>query len=179
MDIRTALQNLPKDLEETFDRALGRILKRRDKDLAKRTFAWIGVAKQSLTPEQMREVLPIEIGQPCSKRDQSINGMENIQAWCQNMVQVDEELHIVQFSHNSIHQFLLGEPHQQRFAQFHFNAEEADHFSGEICVTYLSFTDFHWALAKRIQPLKPFATGDLAEVALKNHPDVAASASIL
>ncbi|KAH7113921.1 hypothetical protein B0J13DRAFT_460468, partial [Dactylonectria estremocensis] len=178
-DIRRALQNLPESLEETFNRALDRILKRREAKIAQRAFTWIGAANRPLSLEQLHEVLPIEIKQPYSKPEQSLNRIKNIQSWCENLIQIDKELRIVQFAHHSISQFLSGKPHQPQLTKFHFNIKKADHFTREIYITYLSFSNFQTALTRRSRPLKPFKPTNIAVIALNNKSGLATSVSRL
>ncbi|KAK0762851.1 hypothetical protein N5P37_004373, partial [Trichoderma harzianum] len=145
-DIRTAIRNFPKDLEETFNRAIDRIVSRRNEDIAKRIFRLVIAAKEPLSLNQLEEVIFVEIGQEYSRTERRSNGIAHISSWCENLVHVDEELKTVQF--------------------FHLNLEDADHYLGEICVTYLNFNDFKTTLARRQQPLPPMPPIAIAGTAL-------------
>ncbi|KAF6821961.1 ankyrin repeat-containing protein [Colletotrichum plurivorum] len=54
----------------------------------------------------------------------------------------------VHFSHRSIRTFLL-QPSEGPFREFHVDVPTVDHHIGEICLTYLDFSDFRTALINR------------------------------
>ncbi|UKZ75719.1 hypothetical protein TrVFT333_003411 [Trichoderma virens FT-333] len=175
-DIRAAIQNLPKSLEETFDRAIDRVVSRGNANIAKQIFRWIATAKEPLTLDQLREVMFIEIGQQYSKPERRSNGIDHITSWCENLVHIDEELNTVQFVHQTVQQFFFKKCSEDRNNQFCIKLEDADHYLGEICVTYLNFNDFQTTLARRQQPLPPMPPIAIAGTALR--PKWKAAASI-
>jgi hypothetical protein len=141
-EIREVLTTLPRDLGETFNRAMKRITKRGSAKTASHIFQWAAAAKRALTLDELREALSYEPGKPYSIAGKRPNGLERIAAWCENLVQLDEELQIVQFAHHSILQHFLKQLSDSSLQNFHIKLEEADHFIGEICVTYLNSNDF-------------------------------------
>ncbi|KAI0451730.1 ankyrin repeat-containing domain protein [Xylaria acuta] len=153
-DIRHTISNLPEDLEETFRRVLRRISSRRNSELARRAFPWIAAAVRPLSIEEVREAIAIEIGQQYTKPERLCNNVHSIISSCENLLHIDEEDGSVQFAHHSIKQFLVEQPvpHQHvtdhDLRVFHIDLEEADHFIGEICVTYLHFSDVQTALSQ-------------------------------
>ncbi|RYP24628.1 hypothetical protein DL767_008572 [Monosporascus sp. MG133] len=174
-DIRKSLRNLPEDLKETFNRALSRIVSRRTAPIVQRIFPWVAAAKQNLTLNELREAISTEIGQPFSKPEKLVNGIERIVAWCENLLQVDEERQTVQFAHGTIYDFITGECSKPQLANFHVDLEGADHHAGEICVTYLHFNDFKATLARRPQPIRPLVPTEIAQTALGRHGRIAQS----
>ncbi|KAG9237982.1 hypothetical protein BJ875DRAFT_480792 [Amylocarpus encephaloides] len=138
-EIREVLRALPRNLGETFDRAVKRILKRGSAKTANRIFQWVAAIKRALTLDELREALSYEPGIPYSIAGKRPNGLEHITAWCENLVLLDDELQIIQFTHRSVLQHFLEQPSDSRY---HIKLEEADHFIGEICVTYLNSNDF-------------------------------------
>ncbi|KAM0351841.1 hypothetical protein ACHAPU_002354 [Fusarium lateritium] len=80
-EIRRALEEIPADLPATFDRALGRIVKRRNQQIAKKAFLWTQAALQPLTLSQLREAFSIEIGQHTLRREDLISGIERLPIW--------------------------------------------------------------------------------------------------
>ncbi|KAF3056870.1 Ankyrin repeat domain-containing protein 50 [Trichoderma lentiforme] len=165
-DIRTAIRNFPKDLEETFNRAIDRIVSWRNEDIAKRIFRLVVAAKEPLSLNQLEEVIFVEIGQEFSRTERRSNGIAHISSWCENLVHVDEELKTVQFVHQTVQQFFIERSSKSRHNQFYLNLEDADHYLGEICVTYLNFNDFKTTLARRQQPLPPMPPIAIAGTAL-------------
>ncbi|KAH9207096.1 hypothetical protein DL95DRAFT_484257, partial [Leptodontidium sp. 2 PMI_412] len=141
-EIREVLRTLPKNLGETFDRAMKRIVKRGSAKTACHIFQWVAATKRALTLDMLREALSYEPGIPYSIAGKRPNGLERITTWCENLVRLDEELQIVQFTHRSVLQHLLEQPSDSTLQSFHIKLEEADHFIGEICVTYLNSNDF-------------------------------------
>ncbi|KFA69802.1 hypothetical protein S40285_02442, partial [Stachybotrys chlorohalonatus IBT 40285] len=143
------------DLEETFSRALSRITTlHKMTELAQKVFQWVAVAKQPLTLDELRDAISIEIGQRYSRPERLVHGMNRIVLWCENLVQVTEEARLVQFAHSTIRNFMVGATLPMQLMGFHVDLKEADHFAGEICVTYLHFTDFKTTIAQRPQPCR-------------------------
>ncbi|KAL7939313.1 hypothetical protein V8C35DRAFT_5446 [Trichoderma chlorosporum] len=178
-DIRNAIRNLPKDLEETFDRAIDRIIARGNENIAKHIFRWVAAAKEPLTLDQLKEVDFIEIWQKYSKSEHQSNGIDHISSWCENLIHIDEELKTVQFPHQNVQQFFFEKSPGARNDQFYLELEDADHYLGEICVTYLNFNDYKTSLARRRQPLPPMPPMTRAKTALLPQWKAAASISVL
>jgi hypothetical protein len=172
-DIRKSLGNLPKDLKETYYRALSRIVSRRTTAFAQGIFRWVAVEKRHLTLGELCEGMSIDIGQPYSKPERRVNGMERIISWCANLLHVDEENGTVQFAHRTIYDFITGRCSKPEFADFHVDLEEADHHAGEICITYLHFNDFMTTLARRPKPSHRIIPAAIASTALGNRSKVA------
>jgi DNA-binding transcriptional regulator GbsR (MarR family) len=155
-DIRQSLHSLPKNLEETFVRALSRIMSRQKKTvLAQNVFRWVAVAKRPLTLDEIREAVSIGIGQPYLKSGQLVREMSPIVLWCENLLQVTEDQPpSLQFAHSTIREFITKGDLPTQVSNFHIDVDKADHFAGEICVTYLHLNDFKTAVARRLQPLR-------------------------
>lgn len=70
---------------------------------------------------------------------------------------LDDDDRTVRFAHHTVQQFLQSEPKNDQTNKFHFKPAEADSLAGQVCVTYLSFTDFETQVATlkpegRIEP---------------------------
>ncbi|OBS15060.1 hypothetical protein FPOA_14077 [Fusarium poae] len=155
-DIRQSLHSLPKDLEETFVRALSRIMSRQKKTvLVQKVFRWVAVAKRPLTLDEICEAVSIDIGQPYLKTERLVREMSPIVLWCKNLLQVTEDQPpSLQFAHSTIREFITKGDLPAQLSDFHIDEDEADHFAGEICVIYLHLNDFKTAVAQRLQPLR-------------------------
>ncbi|KAJ3562144.1 hypothetical protein NPX13_g8673 [Xylaria arbuscula] len=159
-DIRQSLKNLPKTLEELFCRVLYRILRRGHEIITAKVFLWIAASTRPLSLKELREAIAIEIGQQYSKPERFHNDINSIVSVCENLVHVDEEYRSIQFAHHTVKQFLLQQPAlllqpiNSDLSMFFIDLEEADHFIGEICVTYLDFNDFKTALSRRAKPIQ-------------------------
>lgn len=55
----------------------------------------------------------------------------------------------IRFAHHTIRQYLLSEDAKKRNETFACSMEEAEHFVGQMCLTYLSFSDFETQVAIR------------------------------
>ncbi|KAI0545445.1 hypothetical protein F4679DRAFT_462080 [Xylaria curta] len=172
-DIRHTIENLPENLEETFRRILRRILSRRDSELARKTFPWVAAALRPLSLKELQEAIAIEIGQQYTETGRLCNKVNSIISSCENLLHIDEEDESVQFAHHSIRQFLVEhvprqQPKDDDLRVFYIDIEEADHFIGEICVTYLHFSDFQTALSQRPKPIILPSPKDIALTALSS-----------
>jgi hypothetical protein len=161
------LRTLPKNLGETFDRVMKRIVKRGSAKTAIQIFRWAAAAKRALTLDELREALSYEPDKPYSIAGKRPNGLERITAWCENLVQLDEELQIVQFAHRTVLQHFLEQPSESSLQSFHIKSDEADHFVGEICITYLNSNDFKTDLIRNPAVLPTRLPGYVIEKALE------------
>ncbi|KAI1275482.1 hypothetical protein F5Y07DRAFT_409313 [Xylaria sp. FL0933] len=168
-DIRKIIKNLPRGLPETFCRALRRIQAENHAEAARRVFPWITAATRPLSLDELREAIAIEIGQRNSVPERFFNDMDRIASWCQNLVQLDEEDHTVQFVHQTVRQFLLEVPVEYDVSGFHFRLEDADHSIGEICVTYLNFNDFKRTIGHMRRPVLVPSPSMIAQRAYGRH----------
>lgn len=141
-EVREALLTLPKSLGETFNRAMKRIVKDGRAKIVSHIFQWVAASKRALTLDELRDALSYEPGKPYSVAGNRPNGLEHVATWCENLVQLDEELQIVQLTHHSVLQHFLERPSDSSLHKFHIELDEADHHIGEICVTYLDSSDF-------------------------------------
>ncbi|KAF5585825.1 hypothetical protein FPANT_7379 [Fusarium pseudoanthophilum] len=156
-EIRQALQLIPADLPATFDRVLGRIVKRRNQDVAKKAFMWTNATLQPLTWLQLREALSIKPGQHTLRQEDLISGIERLPAWCENLIYVEETDNTVRFSHHSIQEYLLASNSGEHRA-LHIDPDQSDKLAGEVCITYVNLDNFQTTLAERKgEPLTPSA----------------------
>ncbi|KAF5590842.1 uncharacterized protein FSUBG_10706 [Fusarium subglutinans] len=154
-EIRQALQNIPGDLPATFDRALSRIVQKRNQDIAKKAFMWTKATTQPLTLLQLREALSIKNGQHTLRQEDIISGIERLPAWYENLLYVEETDNTVRFSHHSIQEYLLASVSGEHEA-FHIDPNQCDNLAGEVCITYVNLDNFQTTLAERKrEPLTP------------------------
>ncbi|KAI9856126.1 MAG: hypothetical protein M1813_009244 [Trichoglossum hirsutum] len=147
-DIRKVIEDLPKDLPETYERALARIKSSGTAKSAQKIFRWVAAAKRPLSLEELREAIAIQPCQPSLNSEALENDVNRLVLYCGNLIILDEEGRVVQFAHHTVKQFLLAETRIPLLDSFHFQLQHADHDAGEVCVTYLNFNDFKRQLAK-------------------------------
>jgi hypothetical protein len=135
------LQNLPKDLSETYDRLLGRIIGRQREQLIRRMFEWILCSKRPLRVDEMQEAIAFTIDDVCWDESKIPNDMTRLVRACGNLVIINEETMTLQLAHYTVEQYLLtrsapiGSPTR-------FSLQQAEIAAAEVCLAYLSFTDF-------------------------------------
>ncbi|KAJ3540937.1 hypothetical protein NM208_g4831 [Fusarium decemcellulare] len=150
--IRKALQDIPMDLDITFNRALERIAKEKHSVAARAIFQWTDAVRVPLTVFQLNEALSIEVGQKVWNPTSRYNDIEKLTLWCQNLVHIEKEDNTVRFSHHSIRDF-LSSPGSGSLGTFHFTHAESDHHVGQICLTYLNITNVNTSIPLDNQPL--------------------------
>ncbi|KAM0540542.1 hypothetical protein ACHAO7_011094 [Fusarium culmorum] len=123
--------------------------------LVQKVFRWVAVVKRPLTLDEIREAVSIDIGQPYLKTERLVREMTPIAMWCENLLQVTEDQpQSLQFAHKTIRDFITKGDLPLQLSDFHVDVDEANHFAGEICITYLHLNDFKTAIARRLQPLR-------------------------
>jgi ankyrin repeat protein len=141
-EIRHTLKTLPKDLPETYQRALSRIIKDGSQELASQLFRWVAAAKRPLRLEELREAIAVIPGDEFLNRERLVNNADRLVPSCGGLLASDDEDIVVQFVHHTVQEFLISEEYQTVADSFHFDLSEIDLMAGEICVTYLNFNDF-------------------------------------
>jgi ankyrin repeat protein len=111
--------------------------------------------RRPLTLDELHEAVSVEPGQESFRHDRLANGFKaHMVSWCGNLVTVDEETRAVQFAHPTVKEYLLDHNADDTVAapaavnRFHFRPDDADIVVGEVCVTYLCFSDFERQLVK-------------------------------
>ncbi|KAJ7187146.1 hypothetical protein C8R46DRAFT_981437, partial [Mycena filopes] len=104
--VREALENLPKDLHDTYNNALKRIQDQNDEDrmVAHSALTWVANACRPLTTAEIQVALAIE---PNSQQldDDNILDIEIIVAACAGLIIVDEQLAIVRLVHYTAQEY--------------------------------------------------------------------------
>ena len=106
-DIRQALNNLPKDLPETFTRIL-QGSGAQDRAYQRRILEFVAAAFRALTTEELREALSVVPGNTDWRPSTLINDFISTLACCGGLVIVDEEEKTVRLVHHSFKQFLVS-----------------------------------------------------------------------
>jgi ankyrin repeat domain-containing protein 50 len=151
-DIIQTLDDLPRDMHETYTRILSRIKSRTS--LARKIFEIVAVAERPLSTEELREALMVEPGKLTLKADSLINDISKAVAQCGgSLLVVDEEDSTVQFVHVSVRQFFTGGIKEEfDIAQYHIDAKQATLDFGVRCVTYLNLGVFNTQLSRAGNP---------------------------
>ncbi|KAM0540192.1 hypothetical protein ACHAO7_011433 [Fusarium culmorum] len=123
-------------------------------ELVQKVFRWVAVAKRPLTLDEIREAVYIDIGQQSLETERLVRQLTPIVMWSENLLQVTEEQPpTIEFAHSTICEFITKGDLPIQLSNFHIDVYEADHFVGEICITYLHLNNFKTTVARRLQPV--------------------------
>ncbi|PYH48084.1 uncharacterized protein BP01DRAFT_175950 [Aspergillus saccharolyticus JOP 1030-1] len=136
-EVRLALRQLPKDLEETYRRCADRIGAQDSRAL--KVLKWVSFASRPLHLEELREAVAFEREDTTYDSNKLPRG-DVIIGSCANLVVLDPIDLCVRFAHPSIKQYLAknGVPGYQ----YSFDKDQGELECGEFCIAYLSFSNF-------------------------------------
>ncbi|KAL4782688.1 hypothetical protein BJX76DRAFT_358742 [Aspergillus varians] len=153
-DVRTALENLPKTLSETYDRCIARINKRQN-ELARKVLYWVCVAIKPFSASQLQEVLAMdpETGICDSQR---ILPAKEIVKLCSHLVIWDTNNNI-RLTHSSVNQFLKERSTGIDLLWSEYTLAKARAELAELCLTHL----LPWCSGRSLEHYK--GPGDQAD----------------
>ncbi|OCT45627.1 hypothetical protein CLCR_01389 [Cladophialophora carrionii] len=148
--ILNALQRLPRDLPETFDRILRKSDREKvcDQALRRKMFALVAAAQRPLTTDELREAISVEPGVTNWESKKLVNDIQKALAGCGSLLIVDEEDFSVRFAHHSVQKYITSASGDPTIAAYHVPWAAADLIMGEICVTYLNLGIFDTQLTR-------------------------------
>lgn len=144
--VRQALEDLPRDLSETFARILARP-EAAGSPYQKRILELVTVAQTPLQIEQLREALSVIPGNTHWNPANLLNDVYSVLAYCGSLLIIDEEELTVRFVHPSVKQFLLSGS-----TSIGFTTAEAHTTMSNTLVTYLSYDIFETQLTTTVVP---------------------------
>ena len=144
------LEALPRKITDLYSFLLERIAKDAGDraERAKRAFQWVICSKRLLTIGELEEALSISPGQKFWQSPSSRLDISRLSRLCGNLVNYDEANRTVSLAHHTVESFLIGSSGRQEVARFAIEETTAEQYMADICLTYLSFTDFHEALTR-------------------------------
>ncbi|KAL9116967.1 MAG: hypothetical protein Q9187_006501, partial [Circinaria calcarea] len=152
--ILTALQTLPKTLDETY----GRILLNMPEDyrtLAFTALQWLAFSERPLRLEEVAEVVAVKPGCSIFQEIDRLFDPWEILTVCSSLVVFSETTKEMRLAHYSVKEYLLSDRIKKGFgANFHLMEVSAHRSMAEICCTYLLSFDRPDSLI--LQPLKDF-----------------------
>ncbi|OPB36500.1 hypothetical protein A0O28_0055790 [Trichoderma guizhouense] len=170
--VKQALQNLPKRLDVTYERAMERIETQGDavQKLAKKVLCWLIYAKRVLSVAELQHAVAVE---PKTKQlnEEFIPDKEILGSICAGLVAFDAESDAVRLAHYTIQEYF------EREGKHWFQGAEAD--IATACITYISFDVFKdWMIDMR-QSRRKFALYQYAVNFFGEHARAAPEASHL
>ena len=147
--IRQTLRDLPVGLVQTYERILLKISKAPllRQEIALRAFKWMVCSRRPMKAEELQEAVAFDAFDHCWDRDK-IPDKDLMIETCRGLLVRDKEDGAVRFAHYTVQQYLLSAPVVGTCFQI-LPRSEAEAFIGEVCVTYLSFSDFETQVALR------------------------------
>jgi hypothetical protein len=144
-EIRAALDQLPKGLDETYQHYIKRIEDTKDIRPFK-ALKWISYATRPLHIEELREAIAFDLHDTIWDYGK-IPSRDFCMGCCSNLAVLDSNDNCVYFAHSSVKQYL--EKHiAGRTPRYSNSPLQGDLECGEFCVTYLSFSNFGLELGK-------------------------------
>ncbi|KAK8183077.1 uncharacterized protein BKA78DRAFT_37251 [Phyllosticta capitalensis] len=151
LEIREALQDLPKDLATLYARILSRLQKSHGAT-AYAAFRWIVCAHRPLDTQELFEAIAIEESDDHFHWDRVISDSNKFLRACGNLVAIQLD-GTVRLAHETVKQFLLqnhprdaGQDSERDYSEevrrLKFSFEEADNWIGRQCIAYLLFSEF-------------------------------------
>lgn len=140
-EIRSTLQSLPKDLEETYRRCIDRINVHDARTI--QALTWVNFAKRPLHIGELREAVAFDLHDKKWENEQ-LPRTDFILGSCANLVTMDPTDYSIHFAHSSVKQYL--EKDSALLRGYPSNPVMGDLHCGEICIVYLSFSDFSLGL---------------------------------
>jgi ankyrin repeat protein len=158
---RTILQDLPKDLDETYERLLQRLAQSTSQELITRMFECMIAARRPLTMEELCEGMAFTLeDRRWDEKKVPVNDL-NVLATYGGMVIFDERTRVVRLANFTVQQYLLRDRPK---SCYQFNLKDANKHLGEVCIAYLCFEDFEEAnspignrkaIEEMISPISP------------------------
>ena len=142
--------NAPQKVTDLYRFALLKLSKddTRLAEIAKKVFQWVIWGQRPLTIEELEEAVSITADQtswasPSIKLDPS-----KLCRICGNLVKYDKANGRVLLAHHSVLSFLLNCSNAPGFTSFVFEEQKSAQYLTNICLQYLSFTNFDQAVAR-------------------------------
>lgn len=159
--IKPLLQDLPKDLDETYDRLLQRLAQSSSRVLISRMFECMIAARRPLTMEELCEGMAFTLeDRRWDEKKIPINDL-NVLGTYGGLVVFDEKTRVVRLANYTVQQYLLRDRPK---SCYQFNLKDANKHLGEVCIAYLCFEDFEkenspinnrMAIEEMISPISP------------------------
>lgn len=144
-EIRFALAMLPEGLEDTYGHCLERI--NNTDNRAFKVLKWVSFATSPLHIEELREAIAFD-PQDTAWNAENIPRKEFVIGCCANLVVVDPTDNRVRFAHSSVKQY-LEKVRGKNIIQDYPTPAQGVLECGELCVAYLSFSDFNLQISTR------------------------------
>lgn len=142
---RQALDHLPKDLFETYERILQRVNNSTEgnKNLVERTLRWLATSDRKIHISSIQKAVAIEAGSSEVDVD-DVPDEDSILWWCSSLVSKDDRTGTIAFSHFTVKEFLTDEKLLETagLRRYHMDPTDSERILVKACLTYLQFSEF-------------------------------------
>jgi ankyrin repeat protein len=142
----------PRKVVELYSLALAKLSNGDTKlaELAKKVFQWVVYSRRPLTIHELEEAISITTDQkswaiPPFKLD-----LSKLCRMCGNLVKYDKANRAISLAHHTVLSFLLDCSDTPGISSLAFEESRAEQYLTDICLTYLSFVDFHISITRTL-----------------------------
>ncbi|KAF8557491.1 ankyrin, partial [Imleria badia] len=136
--IREALNNLPHDLNETYERILLGINKDEERGVVRRALEWLVASLEPLQLSQIMESLSIDLGRRILDfESRPVHGPALLDT-LGSLVIYDELTDVVILSHFSVKEYLVGDSARIKHPAYHINEQLAHTQLALLCMCYIA-----------------------------------------
>ena len=153
----------PRKITQFYGLALVKLSNEDEKltTLAKKVFQWVVCSRRPLTIRELEEAVSITTDQKSWANPPFKLDISKLCRICGNLIKYNKASETVSLAHHSVLSFLLSCSNTPGIVSFAFEEYRAEQYLTDICLTYLSFTDFHKAIIR---------TSDTTSVRALNQP---------
>ncbi|KAI9658885.1 MAG: hypothetical protein M1821_001845, partial [Bathelium mastoideum] len=144
------LESSPQKITELYTMSLTKLLDKNDEktQLAKKVFQWTVSSRRPLTVDELEEAISIRTDQTSWESPSLKLDLSKLCKLCGNLVKVDKNNKTVLLAHHTVEDFLLSCSSIPRMMDFVIEEYQTQGYLAQICLTYLTFTDFHRAMVR-------------------------------
>jgi hypothetical protein len=114
---------------------------------AKKTFQWVIYSQRPLTIRELEEAVSITADQKSWQSPSFRLDAPRLAKLSGNLIEFDEANETVSLAHHTVGAFLESYDNEDT-ARFTIEEARTEQYLADICLTYLSFTDFHQAVTR-------------------------------
>ena len=139
--ILATLQDLPRDLPETFKRILHKLDESefRDPNFCSKIFKIIYAAHRPLTLDELQEAASVEPGDTMWKPERSINDIAMSLRSCGSFLTIDVDEATVHFAHTCVKQYLSQSVLPPSLEHYSISPDAAQLYMADVVVTYITY----------------------------------------
>ena len=139
------LESLPRQLSELYLFFLAKVSQESDERvrLARNVFQWITCSRRELTILELEEAISIHADQKLWQAPSFQLDVSKLCKMCGNLIKYDKINNVISLAHHTVLSFLSSCSDIPEISSLYFDENGAQQYVADICITYLSFTDFN------------------------------------